>query len=208
MANRGMRSMDENMALIDINIREIIKVQSIKTYFQPVISLKKMKIIGLEALTRGFDRNGNRVAPNDLFRVAELENLLIEFDRLCRRTALASFVPFYHAYPDLMLFLNLNTSIIDQGVVGSGNLINSVRDFKINPSNIVIELVENIILNIEDLRKFSATYHEYGFLIALDDFGKGGSNLERIVDIMPDISFPLKTRTCLILLLVMVFMIL
>ncbi|MCA1742938.1 MAG: EAL domain-containing protein, partial [Desulfovibrionales bacterium] len=71
--------------------------------------------------------------------------------------------------------------------VGSGNLLRMVRKQGINPTNIVIEMVESRVRDFPELCRFINNHRKYGFLIALDDFGAGHSNLERISIIKPEI---------------------
>lgn len=178
------------MQLIDGNhycLAGLISRESLLTHFQPIVSIKKRSVIGLEALCRGVDDTGSMVPPNVLFELARTEGLTIALDRLCRKKALENYKKIYLRNQDLFLFLNMDTSIIDQGVVGSGNLLNAVRMFDLNPNNVVIEIVESKVEDLAALKKFVEIYKSYGFLIALDDVGAGHSNLDRIPLVQPDI---------------------
>lgn len=86
-----------------------------------------------------------------------------------------------------MLFLNLETSLIDHGVVGSGVLINQVNVAQLSTDFIVMEIIETKLENIDALAEFIKMYREYGFSFALDDVGAGCSNLDRIPVTQPDI---------------------
>lgn len=109
-----------------------------------------------------------------------------ELDRACRDKVLAAFKRYYDADQDLLLFINLDTSIIDE--VGGSNYLNEqVIKSGINPKNIVIEINESKALDTFALTQFVNTYKEYGFLIALDDVGAGFSNMDRIAELKPDI---------------------
>ncbi|HBE80022.1 MAG TPA: hypothetical protein DDW65_19915 [Firmicutes bacterium] len=169
------------------NIVEIIKQKSIITHFQPLISIKQKALVGLEALSRGIDpESGELIPPTLLFEMAEKKLLTVELDRLCRQKALENFKTLPE-HQDLLLAINLKTSIVDQGVVGSNFLFNQVTELNLVPDNIMIEIVESEVNDIQSLARFVGLYKNYGFLIALDDFGSGYSNLERISLIKPDI---------------------
>jgi len=86
----------------------------------------------------------------------------------------------------MLLFLNINSSILDKAV-GSNHLLNMVRQHRIKPNDIVIEINESKVRNTIVLKNFVDTYRNHGFLIALDDVGYGFSNLDRIPLIKPDI---------------------
>ena len=170
---------------------------SIFTQFQPIISVKKKQIIGIEALSRGKDiLSGEIVPPLDLFYEASKDkDKLIELDRLCRESSLISYKKIRSAYDDLLLFVNIESSILDK-VSGSDHLIERVHAHGLNPSDIVIEINESHISEMESLIEFVERYKSYGFIIALDDIGSGFSNLNRIPLLNPDIikidSFLLK----------------
>lgn len=172
----------------EFDLETIIRKKSLHTHFQPIVSIKKKKIIGFEALSRGIDpESGQEIPPFFLFSVAQKCDKIVELDRACREKALEAFGNLHHKNPDLLLFLNFDTSMVDMGIVGSGNLLRMVREKDINPGNIVIEMVESRVRNFSELCRFIDNHRKYGFLIALDDFGAGHSNLERISVIKPEI---------------------
>jgi EAL domain-containing protein (putative c-di-GMP-specific phosphodiesterase class I) len=169
-----------------IDIHAIIAREQINIYFQPIISVAKRSIIGLEALCRG-NYNNEVIMPTTLFDLALKDGLTLELDRLCRRKALEAFKHISAENSDMILFLNFAASIIDQGVVGSGNLLNAVSEFGLQADKIVIEIIESKVKDVRALESFIKTYRNYGFMIALDDVGTGHSNLNRIIMAKPDI---------------------
>jgi EAL domain-containing protein (putative c-di-GMP-specific phosphodiesterase class I) len=174
-------------AEIETTLDWLLKHKSIQTCFQPIVSVRKHAVIGLEALSRGLDSNHNIIMPQTLFSTAALAGKSVELDRLCRKTALKNYQRFLEEKGSGFLFLNLDTAIIDQGVVGSGHLIRAVNKLGLSPQSIVIEIIESKVDNTKGLAKFIHSYKEYGFLIALDDMGSDSSNLDRILHARPDI---------------------
>jgi EAL domain-containing protein (putative c-di-GMP-specific phosphodiesterase class I) len=170
------------------NLREIIDGKWIEAHFQPIVSLKRRCVVGVEGLSRGIDPSSRGlISPKDLFHQAEVQGLEVELDRLCRQKALDDFRMVQSLTPDLVLSLNLNTAIFDQGVTGSGYLRTQVYQMGLKPQNIAIEIVESEVGDLKELQRFVKLYKNYGFLIALDDVGAGHSNLNRIPLIKPDI---------------------
>ena len=170
------------------DLDRIIKSESIITCFQPIVSIKKKRVIGLEALSRGLDPDtGEVVSPLELFSAAQQAGKIVEMDRLCREKAFENFAGIHEQHDELLLFINFDTSMIDLGISGSGNFLQTVRRNRINPSSIVIELVESSVRDFGALMKFIHSYRRHGILFALDDFGAGHSNLERVSMIQPEI---------------------
>ncbi len=170
------------------NLREIIAGEWLEAHFQPIVSLKRRCIVGLEGLSRGLHPSSRSlISPMDLFHEASVQGLETELDRLCRRKALDDFRLIHSLSPELVLSLNLNTSVFDQGISGSGHLRSQVYQAGLKPQNIAIEIIESEVADLKELQRFVQLYRSYGFLIALDDVGAGHSNLNRIPLIKPDI---------------------
>lgn len=167
-----------------ISIHEVIGQKLIETHFQPILSAKKGKIIGLEALSRLSGHPGGLISPPRLFSMAETAGVTLELDRLCREKAIETFTA---VGSQLLLFLNLDTGVIDTGILGSGHLLDAVRRAGLSPYNVVIEIVEAKSTDICALQQFIRDYKSYGFTIAMDDMGNRYSNLDRILQIKPDI---------------------
>ncbi|MFZ5643585.1 MAG: EAL domain-containing protein [Bacillota bacterium] len=168
-------------------IRQVIENESIEVHLQPIISIKKKTVVGLEALSRGIV-NMKTVPPSELFSIASASGYTVALDRLCRKKSLELYSYLKKRLSDdIILFLNFDASIIDQGVVGSGVLLETAKSLGINPSSIAIELNETCVEDLESLKKFINTHRDYGFIIALDDIGAGHSNLNRVAITRPDI---------------------
>ncbi|MBT8763457.1 EAL domain-containing protein [Desulfohalobiaceae bacterium Ax17] len=165
---------------------KLLDIEDIIIHFQPIISIKRKQIIGVEALCRGINKN-KIIPPNVLFSRAREKKINIEFDRLCREKSLEYFSKIYKKNNKLMLFLNHDSSILDEGVVSTGYTNNTTKQKGLPPENIVIEISEKKVSNTAALKEFVETYKNYGFLIALDDVGASYSNLNRIPELKPDI---------------------
>ncbi|MFT8315233.1 MAG: EAL domain-containing protein [Clostridium sp.] len=179
--------MDTKKEGVSLNINNIIEQKSVKLVFQPVVSVIKKSVIGLEALFTGsLDANGKFINKDYLLTYASKEGEAIELDRLYREKALGSFVNVYKDNKEALLFIDINISIIDK-YIGSKILLNVVNEYKIEPKNIVLEIVAEKIDDIEAMQKFINFYRSRGFLIALKDLGAGFANLDMISYVEPDI---------------------
>lgn len=170
-----------------LNISDIITNKKIIAHFQPIVSVSRKTVCGLEGLARGINTDTNKIiSPITLFQAAEDKGLTVELDRVCRDKVIEAFSYIHKSNKNKLLFLNIDASIIEK-VQGSNYLMNQVNTYKINPSNIVIEINETKVQDNEALKRFINTYKKLGFLIALDDVGSGFSNLDRIPLTKPDI---------------------
>lgn len=171
-----------------IDLKMLLKTESIVTFFQPILSVRQCAIIGYEALSRGIDPcTKDLLPPKPLFQLAAENNKLVDLDRLCRRKALEiySLIAVNQDHP--LLFLNLDTAILDHVTTDSCPLSDMIKECGIPPSSIVIEIIESNVYDIRSLKNFIRYYKKLGVGIALDDVGIGHSNLDRIFHVHPDI---------------------
>ncbi len=171
----------------ELDLQLMLERELVEVHFQPIFSIREKKIVGFEALSRGIlPVSGKLVPPLPLMKLAREVGLAMELDRLFRKKILEAFRDCCPNPHDLFLSLNFETSILNKEV-GTLQLIHLCRELNLDPSTIIIEILESRVKNQEDLRKFVHIHREHGFLIALDDVGKGHSNFDRIAAIQPDL---------------------
>ena len=158
---------------------------TLRTALQPIFSISHKRVVGYEALIRAFDTDNAAVLPLHLFELpsSDAENLLL--DRLCRYLHTSN----YSGFQDQLNWLFLNVS---PRVVSAGNRADSffgelLKKTGLPPHRIVMEIVEQPTDDAERLRETVAYYQQLGCLTAIDDFGAGHSNFERIWNLSPDI---------------------
>lgn len=151
--------------------------------YQPIISPTHKRIVGFEALIR-CSHPDNIPNPKSLFELASSMNESVELDHLTRMLHLLNFQapagPFW-------LFLNVHTHILNHGDLFLEALQELLTKVNIKPEQIVLEILEDSIHDTDKLNHFVNLQRDNGFLIAIDDFGAGESNFNRIWEIQPDI---------------------
>lgn len=178
----GIRTMNEI-----INIKSIIETESIKIFFQPIISTYQEKIAGIEALVRGIHPdNRTLISPLALFEAAKEEGLVVELDHLCQKTAIRLFGERFSILSNLILFLNVDNSVIHLDS-NTDAIYEYTKQYGVNPRNIVLEINELHSSSLETVIRFTKKYKDKGFMISIDDIGLGYSNLDRIILLKPDI---------------------
>lgn len=169
-------------------IEEIIQNELIEIYFQPIVSIRTKNVYAFEALCR-CSYNGQNLPPDILFKLAKDKGLLLQLDILARKKAIQKFKAYYKENKDLLLFLNFESSLINNNdsLSSISSFLETIAECEIPFLNFVLEIKEDEITNGKALKKFCTTYKELGFFIALDDFGTGSSTFDRINLIRPDI---------------------
>jgi EAL domain-containing protein (putative c-di-GMP-specific phosphodiesterase class I) len=156
----------------------------LKSVFQPIYDIHANKILGYEALLRAFDSKGGALSPPKAFEQAEIAGQLIKFDRVCRTLHTLNFLNL--SSDKGMLFLNVHPQLLVT-VDSHGKVFERVlHDYSISPSQVVIEIQESVVKQ-EDLLEYAIkNYRERGYKIAIDNFGRDHTNLERLWRLSPD----------------------
>ncbi|GAB7024257.1 EAL domain-containing protein [Salidesulfovibrio brasiliensis] len=169
------------------DVRKILESDSVRTLFQPIVSISRRTVFAVEALSRGFDPETHETVPPALLFGNAGGTLRRDLDRLCRERALETFSPVHKQNPALIMSMNVDVSTLEESTSGNHALMKTARAAGIQPHNVIIELVESAATNLPALLHFVNYYRRRGFIIALDDVGAGHSNLDRIPLLKPDV---------------------
>jgi EAL domain-containing protein (putative c-di-GMP-specific phosphodiesterase class I) len=157
---------------------------TLSSAFQPVFSLSHMRAVGYEGLLRAHDALDRAVSPLDVFGQAARVGEALQVDRLSHALHLENFKVL--GTQNEWLFLNVYPGALTEPYHIAALLANLKR-LQIEPRRVVLEVLEHDTEDIEKLADAVQNFREHGFLIALDDFGAGHSNIERIWQLDPDI---------------------
>lgn len=156
--------------------------------FQPVFSFPHGRPVGYEALIRVADGAGQALSPVSLFeRVAGFEQQ-VWLDRLCRLVHVHNFCA--QSSGDAWLFLNIHPAVFLHSVQQSRLLTHAVdllNQLGIPMHRLVLEVTEDVMAQDHSFEAAVAWAREVGCLLALDDFGAGHSNFDRVWRLRPEI---------------------
>jgi len=152
--------------------------------FQPVYCASGCRPVGYEALVRASDGNGNAVRPAQLFAGTASDEAVF-LDWACRALHLRNFAA---ADPgELKLFLNVHPAAAVEDVVHAPALRDLIGHYGLAPSQVCAEILEDSVKCESALTEGAAAYRDIGITIAMDDFGVGRSNFDRIVTLRPEL---------------------
>lgn len=150
---------------------------------QPIFSPSHQRLVGYEALIR-VQRQQQAVPPPQLFEAAQRAGCTDQLDRHLLQLHLDSFA---HQPPPVPVWLFLNIS--PTTCVHPDNCLTTLtehcRHLGIEPAQVVLEVVETEVAERQALLDFVAQAKARGFQIAIDDFGVGDSNFERMWQLEP-----------------------
>ncbi len=157
------------------------------THLQPIFSVRRRVLVGLEALSRGIDVRGGLIPPALLFKAALAEGRAQEVEAACRESAVRTFAALPVRLEDVLLFLNLDVAAGANPDATSAELQALVYGAGLQPGQVAVEFLEARFDDPSMLAELAVALRRVGFLMALDDVGAGHSNLDRIPLFRPDI---------------------
>jgi EAL domain-containing protein (putative c-di-GMP-specific phosphodiesterase class I)/GGDEF domain-containing protein len=166
-------------------IASILKQRTIKTVFQPIVSLRDGGILGYEALSR-VTGEYSYLSAEELFAEAHEHNLLWDIEYLTRSIAIKTASDIIRNNYRVKIFINVSSSIMQDARFNAGFTKNILSSLHIDEENIVFEITEKKA--VEDINLFKNLVNHYKgqkFKIAVDDLGSGYSGLNLISDIIP-----------------------
>ncbi|MBF0628576.1 MAG: EAL domain-containing protein [Magnetococcales bacterium] len=160
----------------------------LNSHFQPIFSLAHRRVVGHEALLRGYDGSGAPVSPLSIFNEGHHHLDLLTVDRLTRSLHIRNFVRQTSREDRGWLFLNFNPQVIRTGHVKYFNFTRELFRFhNLAPDRVVVEILERRIQDEQLILEAVEFYRGLGCLIAVDDFGAGQSNFDRVWNLDADI---------------------
>lgn len=154
----------------------------LRSSWQVVISPALQRAVGMEArllVQHGGQPSGEAGVDGMTAReVADLDRLALTVHL---RNAPAA------AQGNEWLFLPLHPQTLQQRLISPAQALRELEALDISPSRLVLEIAESASLDDAGLQAFVGAWRDAGFRIALDDFGAGASNYDRVLALQPDI---------------------
>lgn len=153
--------------------------------FQPIVSLTHARVVGHEGLLRAEDAQGRNVPPPILLEEAISHGDILHLDRLCRTLHVAN----AGQARDGWLFLNIHPESFSRAQQANRIAFMSslLESNAMQAKMVVVEILEELIEDEENFRNTVGQLRELGCLLAIDDFGAGHSNFDRIWQVAPEI---------------------
>ena len=147
-----------------------------KIVFQPIVKVKEGKVFGYEALART-----PTLSVSDYLAFGKSFSFV---ERVCKFYAVKFAKE--RLKGDFYLFLNLSPSSLAKPYREVERVLSILEIHDFPASRVVLEITESEKLDAEKGEEFVKALKSCGIKVALDDFGKGHSNLFYLVKLKPD----------------------
>ncbi len=171
----------ENIRILKM-VKTAIENNKIISYFQPIIDNKTQEIVKYESLVRLVDENDKILAPFFFLDVSKQGKYYTAITSMVLDNAFSAL-----KLTDKDISINLSALDIEKEAIRE-KFYSLLETHKDSAKRIVVELLEDeAFKDFEVIKAFIQKVKALGVKIAIDDFGSGYSNFERLLDYQPDI---------------------
>jgi len=168
-------------------LRKAVERKDWVLHYHPIVDLEAQDTVGVEALLRWRDSNGELVPPGEFILAAEDMGLIEAVgdwvvDEICRQSR-----SWREDGLELDMSINLSPRQLWQPSVVD-RITSTLRSSRVDPETIVIEIPEAAAMaDPERTRRVLQQFRDAGLKVAIDDFGKALSSIRRLKDLPVDI---------------------
>tara|TARA_R110002111_G_scaffold262878_1_gene342632 strand:- start:21601 stop:24792 length:3192 start_codon:yes stop_codon:yes gene_type:complete len=168
---------------LENQLRRALNRHEYRIFYQPIMSLTTMKIVGFEALLRWDHPERGILPPSEFLDVAEKCGLMIPIGWWVMQTACGQLREWQNQFPTATaLTLNVNFSpkqIIQPNVIEK--TLRIIDETGIKADNLCLEITEHAAIeNTAQTLAVLTKLHERGVRLVIDDFGTGYSSLSHL----------------------------
>ena len=163
-------------------VKKALDDYKILSYFQPIVNNKTQQVEKYESLVRLIDEDGSVVSPYEFLGVSKRGSY---YNKITTRVLENSF----EILKTIRTELSINLSTLDIEKNETRELIYSLLETNKKDCNrLVFELLEDErVKDFATIKTFIQKVKSMGVSIAIDDFGAGYSNFERLLEFEPDL---------------------
>ncbi len=154
------------------------------SHFQPIFDVAQQRCVAYEGLLQATNSASQRVNPESVFALSAGHQEELFLDWLCRALHLRNFRNLADA--DALLFLNAYPAAAIEDPHHPLVFREMIDFYGISPQQVVVEILETGTSDEAKLVDAARLYRKLGCRIAIDDFGIGYSNFDRLWRLHPD----------------------
>ncbi|HJV84064.1 MAG TPA: EAL domain-containing protein [Noviherbaspirillum sp.] len=170
---------------VETRLRDALKNGGLELHYQPVIDLKKGKLIGAEALVRLAD-DGAAIGPDRFIPIAESAGLIGQLGEWVVAEACRQHVAWLQEGIRIAIAVNVSPLQFRQRAFAE-KLGSIITESGMDPTCLEIEITESAVMeNVNEAVEILNRIKSLGVRVALDDFGTGYSSLSSLTSLPLD----------------------
>ncbi len=174
--------------LLRSEMSEALEKGQFELYYQPKVSFKTGKILGVEALIRWHHPTKGFVPPTDFIPIAEEFGIITRIDEWGLITACRQGKKWMDkGLPPVKISVNMSQAQFQRTDVYA-SVVKALEETGFDPHYLEIEVTETMaMLDAEHMAEILSKIHSLGVSISIDDFGTGYSSLSSLKTIPFDV---------------------
>jgi len=187
--NDELYAQAEKRVQIESDLRLALRAAQLFVVYQPQVSLKSGRVVGLEALVRWRHPTCGIVPPDDFIPVAEECGLIVEVGRQVLRESCRQLAAWARLAPGRPLALSVNVSPREVQAAGfTEELARILAETGVEPTALCLEITEKAVTGATaDTVRVLDQARKMGVYVAIDDFGTQHSSLARLRDLPAEV---------------------
>ncbi|MCA1029590.1 bifunctional diguanylate cyclase/phosphodiesterase [Bacillus timonensis] len=164
--------------IIENKLRNAIKNEHLKLFYQPKVNMQTEEVIGVEALLRWYDDELGEISPVEFIPIAEETEIMKDICQYVIKTACSQKRKWMKkGFEHIVICINISpSSLLQENILST--LKDAIKENEINGELVGIEITENIPIKFWDTALLKLTeIKKLGVKVVLDDFGIGYSSL-------------------------------
>ena len=178
--NQQMHAQALKLLTLETDLRYGIEKEEFDVYYQPIMHLKPIKLVGFEALIRWEHPYKGFISPVEFIPVAENTNLIIPIGKIVLEKVCYQIQNWKKKFPQatvLKVAVNLSSQQFNHATILE-EIDEVLEKTGLTPNNLKIEITEtSLIEHSVQTIKLLKQLKERNLEICLDDFGTGYSSL-------------------------------
>lgn len=173
---------------IENTMQDALENGEMKLYLQPKCSAQNYQILGAEALVRWHNPVKGLILPDNFIPLFEKNGFIVKLDMYMVECACKLLREWQdkHLYVVAISVNQSRNCLYQSGYVNK--LLQILRKYDVSPALIELEITERAFFDDElALINIIEHLHQYGFKVAMDDFGAGYSSLNMLQDVLVDV---------------------
>lgn len=181
------KKIGDEKEIID-QMEDALENNEFEMYLQPKYDLHRNAYCGCEALVRWRHPNKGLISPGEFIPIFEQTGFIKKLDMFMLE-AVCKVLKHWEGkkYPELSISVNISRKNLKQTDFIE-NVLNITNQYRINRSNLEIELTESSIFeDVERMIEIGEAVRNYGFKMSMDDFGSGYSSINLLGNLPLDV---------------------
>ena len=177
----GMRAQAVARLELESDLRRAVDNQEFVLYYQPKVSLKTGKIMGVEALIRWRHPVRGIIPPDHFIPMAEETGLIVPIGLWVLHEACLAMQRWHEEFPtDPPLEVSVNVSVRQFREAGLQDQIAAIlAETRLAPSSLQLEITESVLMDdLESVAHLLDNLKALGVGLKIDDFGTGYASLK------------------------------